>query len=90
MLLAFFGAMIRLHEKAQIEAKSNPDNPGVAAETKLKNGDQWHLTTSKKGSTLKVSETGLPPDVAEFMNLPPPIREQLLRYGERWRAGLSR
>jgi hypothetical protein len=93
MLFAFLSAMIRLHENAQIEAKSTSDNPGTTAETKLKKANQCNLTTSKKGSTLKVSETCPSPgrtDAAEFMSLPPQMREQLLRYGERWRAGLSR
>ena len=88
MLFGFLCALIRLQENAQIEAELDPDNPTEVPKSKLIKGDPCNLTTSPKGPTLKsYSEI---PDVAKFLNFPPEIREQLLRYGERWRAGLSR
>jgi hypothetical protein len=85
VLFAFLSALGRLRYRAQTEAESTPGNPVVPAETKPKHGKKRNLTGSKGVSTLKSgSENGLPPQAAEFMNLPPQIREQLLRYGARW------
>lgn len=88
MLFSFLAAMTRLHENAQTEAKSTPNNPSAPVETKLKNSDQRNLTKPQKGSTVKLLKTGLPQDVVVFMSLPPQIREQLLRYGARWTQAL--
>jgi hypothetical protein len=87
MLLSLLCALARLHEKGQIEAKSAPGSPGAPTETKLKQGKKRNLTTAGKGSKLG-SEPA--PDAAEFMSLPPQIREQLLRYGARWTEAMFR
>lgn len=83
MCLGFLCALSRLHEKAQIEAKSPPGNPGNPVKVKLKQGEKRNLPISEKGSTMK-SE----PDAAEFMSLLPQTRKQLLRYGARWTEAL--
>ena len=44
------------------------------------------LTSSENPSTVESSE----PDVAAFLKLSPQLRRQALRYGTRWREGVSR
>ena len=33
---------------------------------------------------------GVKAEVAEFLGFPPELRRQMLRYGRRWREGISR
>jgi TusA-related sulfurtransferase len=78
-----------VHKMGQIEAKSNPGNPCPIPELKLKKGEKRTLPMVENGSTLKIeAQNELPPDVVEFMSLPPQTRKQLLRYGAKWTEAL--
>ena len=73
---------------AMYSAMAQSRRPPVA-KCQLTNPENGAISEGKPAPSVRRRQR-VTPEAARFVELPPQLQRQLLRYGERWREGISR